>query len=333
MRALTKSESLLLSIFGAAILILLLLLGWQSLQRGLSGQRQRAAALQGQLDELQQWVGQEALWRTRGEWLAAHPLPLWQREASESGLVQDLQNSLAGASINIINQSLAGTEQFGDFFAVTVQLTLRATTEELVRWLHATQQPGEFIQIQQLNLRADNEPPNLRAEVRLTRYFHAGGLEASSAVPDALDALPPGEETAGTEEPSGTDAASPKVTATSPPTEAESLRPTEESDPFPTEAIPTTGEDFIPEPAAEPTAPLPPTPAPEVTPEEETADLPPAPVLPLDELSDDLPDDAFTETLPAAEDPATIELLPVPRPTPALRLDAAPNPGNNRPET
>jgi hypothetical protein len=326
MRAPTKSESLLLGVFGIVIVVLFLILGWQALQRGLTGQRQRAAALQGQLDELSQWVGQEAVWQERGRWLMENPLPLWQREASESGLVQELQTTLARAGINIINQSLAGTEQFGDFFAVTVQLTLRATTEELVRWLHATQQPGEFTQIEQLNLRADSEQPNLRAEVRLTRFFSLAGTpsDASTAEDEVPSLIRPTEE---------------GLEFAPEPGEENPLPPAAEEETEETRAIrPSTdaaaSDRVVPsrnfadeDPRATPLAPG--EEADATTAGEEIEELEPAPVLPLDELADDYPDDQFTETLPAEENLEEIELLPVPRAEASLPLDEGGNAVNS----
>lgn len=188
MRAPTKSEKLLLVVFAAMLLFLLGILLWRALQQNLRGRHSADAALVAQIEELRGWTSQKDLWLERGAWLQENPPPAWDRETSEAELVQKLQSTLASNGIDIVGQRLIGTSEISGYREIAVQLTLRGTTEEIVRWLNAIQQPGEFIAIRQLNLRADQDKESLRVEVSLVRHYRE--VDGPSPVPQ-IDA---GEE-------------------------------------------------------------------------------------------------------------------------------------------
>jgi hypothetical protein len=280
MRAPTKSEQLLLIIFGAMILGFVGIVIWGWFQKSLTQQRTQEIILQEQIDELRRWQGEKDIWETRGRWLAANPPPLWSREDSEATFVQELQRSVAVSGIEILSQRLAGTESLRGFEEVNVQLTIRASTEELVRWLHDLQQPGKYLAVSQLNLRADGEGENLRAEIQLTRFYRV--VDGSPMLEESQDMQQsPQEEENNFEEPG--DGRVPM----SPPDAIEPLTPS----PLPT----------------------PETSSPDVSlPTEDGAmaeeELPPNPVLPFDDVFDPSnPDEPIQ-----SPDEAVFELLPVP---------------------
>ena len=142
-----------------------------TLRDSMEATRRQKASFSVQLEELQNWIDQAALWEQRANWLAENPPPVWERDVTESELVQELQTSLAEAGMEILNQRLLETSDLPGFREIGVQLQLRGSTEAVVRWLHQLQQPGRYIAIRQFNLKSDADRTNLRAEIHLTRHY------------------------------------------------------------------------------------------------------------------------------------------------------------------
>lgn len=298
MREPTKSERLLLVVFAAMIMVFLglLLRGW--LQRAMSQQQSQQEVLREQLVELRRWQGEKQIWEERGRWLAGNPLPAWEQENSDASFVQDLQRSVAASGIEILSQRLAENLTAPGFESVSVQLVVRASTEELVRWLHDLQQPGKFLAVNQLNIRADGDGENLRAEMQLTRFYRVVDaqalLEETPLMQEPTPAVMPDSEGMPGPVPeiapeSGQETAPPPIPA---PPAGEDL-----------DLVPLTPSQPAPELPGE--APLPSPPAESIDEEEE---LPPNPVLPFDDVFDPgNPDEPVSS--PA---PEVFDLLPVP---------------------
>jgi len=273
MRAPTKSEKFLLGIFGAMVLGFLGLVVWGWLQRSLAHQRSQEIVLREQTTELHRWQGEKETWESRGRWLAGNPPPPWQREDSEAAFVQDLQRSVAASGLEILSQRLAGSASLPGFEEVTVQLTVRASTEELVRWLHGLQQPGRFLAVRQLNVRADGDKENLRAELQLTQFYQTvdgvprleEGSSMPETIPDESDFPAEGEEVR---------------VPLSPPVPITPLTSSADEEPD----LPR--DEFL----------------------EAEEDLPPNPVLPFDDVFDS----DGSEDPVHSPDPEVFELLPVP---------------------
>ena len=206
MRPLTKNEKLLGAVFAGIVFLMLVLVGTTFLRRTLDAGRKEQAALRSRLVELRDWEARRPVLERRAEWLAQHPLPVWDEQNSAAELVGDLQNSVAAMSIEINNQRLLDPVTMGDLREAGVQLNLKASTEELVRWLHQIQRPGDFVSVRQINLRSDSDKTNLRAELSLVKHYRMSANEApADSTAPALPAaeLPPGAP--GREPPGGPD--------------------------------------------------------------------------------------------------------------------------------
>jgi hypothetical protein len=302
---------MLLVVFGLMVLGFLCIVAWGWVQRSLAQHRSQEIVLREQIEELRRWQGERSLWETRGRWLAENPPPVWKKEDSEASFVQDLQRSVASSGIEILSQRLEESMTFPGFEEVTVQLTIRSSTEELVRWLHDIQQPGEFLAVGQLNIRVDGDKESLRAEVRLTRFYRV--VDAAPAVEESepMQETPPAEDQNLDQPLNETGAAHLSGNAAD-------AAPTPEPDPTPAE---------MPSPAMEETSIVPPAPAPAPAPApsaetpqpdvdnvtesaEPQEELQPNPVLPFDDVFDPNNPDEPIQT-PA---PEVFDLLPVPTP-------------------
>ncbi len=171
MRALSRNEQVLAGILAALVLGFAFLLLIGAMRGALQNSGVQKANLETQLEELQNWIGQAAEWEKKAAWISENPPPQWDQDVSESGLVEELQASLADSGMEILNQRLLETSDLPGFHEIGVQLQLRGNTESVVRWLHQLQQPGRYIAIRQLNLKSDADKANLRVEIYLVRHY------------------------------------------------------------------------------------------------------------------------------------------------------------------
>ncbi len=259
MRELTKNEKILLSLIAVLIAGFLIVFTWKTLQRKAAEQLAEEFSIGTKIGELRKWIDEENLWQSRALWLQENPPPTWERDKSEADLVQQIQSSLAEQGIDILSQRIGNTQELGDLQEVSVQLTLKGTTEEIIRWLHEQQQPGNYISLRQLNLRADSDKENLRAEIGMTRHYLISGNPAPPATPQKKSPSSPSENQEEPDNQLGNQ--DPKTTE---PTET-TASPTEEPSPSPS-PIPS-------KPTPTPT----PTPAPPEDPTPEVLVLPPPP--------------------------------------------------------
>jgi len=184
MRPLTKNEKVLGTVFAGVLLLMGLLIGVASVRRTVDAARREQSALSARIAELRQWETRRDTLERRAAWLRENSPPVWDEQNSTSRLVEDLQESLGRMNIEINNQRLLETAYHGKFCEAGVQLNLKASTEELVRWLYEIQRPGKFITVRQINLRSDSDKSNLRAELSIVKHFLATGPSATE--PDSI---------------------------------------------------------------------------------------------------------------------------------------------------
>lgn len=233
MRALTKNEKVLGGLFLLLGVGLLLLLLATSARRWIQRGQTEARDLRARLVEARQWIDEEPVWSARAEWLRANPLPAWQEDQSEAELIQKIQESLGREGITINSQRLLAASSQAGRHEIGVELSLKGTTTQIVRWLHTIQQPGEFIHIRQINLRADPDKTNLRADVSLVRYYGEGGETGTPAPsPSATpSATPPPSADEATPDPSPEPTAFPEPADSTAPVEEILLEPPASSKP------------------------------------------------------------------------------------------------------
>lgn len=192
MRAPTKNEKVLGGVFLAMAVGLGLLLLATSARKWVQQGKRASLDLQARIAEAQQWLDEGALWSAREEWLRGNPLPVWLEDQSEADLIQELQASLGREGISINSQRLLASSGTGGRHDIGAELSLKGTTEQIVRWLHALQKPGEFISIRQINVRADPDKTNLRVDISLVRHYGEG----NQPVADISANEPPAEASA-----------------------------------------------------------------------------------------------------------------------------------------
>lgn len=242
MREPTRTERFLMAVLGALVLLLVVLIVVRSVRGTLDRNRAEELRLRGLLEEYNSWIAQAEIWKEREQWLLTHQPLVWNREKSEADFAQMLQETVAAEGMQILGQRLAGSQEVGKFVESSIQMTIKGTTEAIIRWLHRLQQPGEFLSVRQLNLRLDGDKKNLRAEVGVVRFYRReeefleqepaeGKVNPSEEVPD--QELPNEESSEPTQnDPSESSAAEEAETQegnSPPPTDLQPLTPSEEN--------------------------------------------------------------------------------------------------------
>lgn len=277
MRTLTRNEKVLGGLFLALAVGLVLLVLASTARRWVQQGQTARRELQARIAEAQQWLDEEPLWRARADWLRANPLPPWHAEESEAELIQNLQASLAREGITINSQRLLTASEQPGQNTIGAELSLKGTTTQIVRWLHGIQQPGEFLTIRQINLRADADKTNLRADVSLVRHYGDASGEGNqptdlpvepallpesspeSLLPGGTEILPTEPAVPSTPEPIPQLGPAPQL---NPPTQVEPAESSPDAGAFPP-PLPTPEQpDLVPMPIPED---IPATPAPEKT--------------------------------------------------------------------
>ncbi len=82
-----------------------------------------------------------------------------------------LQQTAKESKVKIVEQKLLDPEKHPGFQAVSVRMTVSGTLDSLIKWLNSIQQPNLFQAVQKFNLKIEGEPPNMRCELDLSRWY------------------------------------------------------------------------------------------------------------------------------------------------------------------
>lgn len=175
MRPLTSSEkNLALAlgvIWGLALTAFLLYMFWNTLQ---TTQRQ-IASFQNQLKEANTLLKESDIWLQRVAWLDQSLEVAPPGGLANSALLTMLSNSARENAVTIINQSVASLDPDPFFTLVGIDLTVTATMENFVKWIHGFQKPHTLTGVTRISLRSDADPTKIRADIRIVRYYAPAG--------------------------------------------------------------------------------------------------------------------------------------------------------------
>lgn len=170
-----RRELLLLAAFLGALLIAVGAFGWKRYSAALAAQREEMRQKQLLLSEAANWVQEQDIWKKKGDWLAANPLPAYAGQPSEAAFVQEIQASLNTAGIEIRNQTPKEAEHKGRLVEVGVDLSLTAPLEKLVRWLFEVQKPGSYRVFNRIDLKSDADQTKIQADISLIQLYNQPG--------------------------------------------------------------------------------------------------------------------------------------------------------------
>jgi hypothetical protein len=166
-----KRERILLIIFLSALGLALGTLGWTSFSRILKEQKVTLERKHEKLRSLTRWIDHKDAWKAKGEWIEAHKPPAYAGPKTEAAFVQTVQGMLGNRQIEILEQRMRETHPRGKFLEMQIDLVLSASLENLVSWLHETQQIDAFRAVIHAKLKSDADTSKIRAEISLVQFY------------------------------------------------------------------------------------------------------------------------------------------------------------------
>ena len=170
-----KRELVLLVTFLAALGIAGGAMGWTSFSRILKEQKVTLGLKHEKLQSLNRWIENKEAWKAKAKWIETHAPPAYAGPETEAAFVQTIQGSLGKQQIEILEQRMQETRPRGKFVEMQIDLVLSGPLEDLVNWLHETQQIDAFRAAVHAKFKSDADTSKIRAEISLVQFYSRPG--------------------------------------------------------------------------------------------------------------------------------------------------------------
>jgi len=136
---------------------------------------QRAAIVTtaAKIAELDHWIAEGDVWKSRGQWLASHHPPAYRAEDTKSVCVEWTQNSASAAALALGSLQLREETNTGAIVEIGMNIVLTGTLEHLVRWMHRVHEEGGFREMREIKITSDADNSKVRAEVVLVFLYES----------------------------------------------------------------------------------------------------------------------------------------------------------------
>jgi len=169
MRAPTTSEKRLLAILLGAVFLALNLGAIRIWMNFSQAQDTALTRAQTEISDGQGWiVAAEALGEVVQD---IPPLPSTSRSQASTGLLNTIRQAASAGSLTIERESLPPPPTNLPEEAVSARVKLKGPFSGLVRFLYELQAPTAWRSIENLTIKADNEPQNVLAEMEIRQYY------------------------------------------------------------------------------------------------------------------------------------------------------------------
>ena len=179
MRPRTRNERMLSIAVGTCVFLLANLFGVRWVANEMRTWRRNITRLQGEVATARQVVQEAPYWHARQDWMNAHPLPAYDENQSLATLMQDLPAGIKRHNLKIEGQQPVGTEVNGSLAVVEIDFKLEGRLEDIVRWLHSIQQPGQYFIVRNFVLKQTQGRNTMNLDIRLGRVFRTGDIASS----------------------------------------------------------------------------------------------------------------------------------------------------------
>jgi hypothetical protein len=171
MKPLNKNERRLVAVLGLVVFVMGNLWGQQFLKQKQSAFKSQLADLKVEDQESKQWLADQTLWIGRKQWLDEHQPKATTQGEINSALLEFLQSSARKQNITITEQSLTETPPQSFSQQATVNLKIGGSLESILKWLAEVQQPDKFQAVPSFKLLCDTEPPKMKCEMQVARFY------------------------------------------------------------------------------------------------------------------------------------------------------------------
>ncbi|MEM8955855.1 MAG: hypothetical protein AAGD22_16995 [Verrucomicrobiota bacterium] len=144
MAQLKRSERILLTVFGVALFLVVnffLYLKASSFLESAQGEYDAVELLKLESDSL---MAEKSLWDERAAWLNQNQPYFENGNVAETALLGALNQLAAENSLTVDDQDIGDRNVTPHYEQVEVVFNLTGSLENILRWLHAVQQPGRF---------------------------------------------------------------------------------------------------------------------------------------------------------------------------------------------
>jgi hypothetical protein len=171
MRPLQPSERRLLLIFSVLLGVTVLYVGggafWQWTERS----QDERARLKGDRQVAEAWLEQQELWEERSRWLGEN-LPVFaSREDAVGKLPSEMKRLAEENGLQVLEQGFTEDRAGDPVSFAGVRLRVVGGMPQLVRWLHALQQPDRFNRVASIQIEPGEPETNVRCEIKVIHYF------------------------------------------------------------------------------------------------------------------------------------------------------------------
>lgn len=179
MRPLTHNEKMLSLAVGTCVFLIANMLGIRWLAGEIRSWRADIEQLETQIAASEQVMEEAPYWNARQEWIASHPLPVFDESQSTAVFLQDIDSGLRQQNLKVDSKVPMAAELFGSLATIDVELKVEGRLEDIVRWLHAVQQPGQYHLVRRFKLNQAGNKNTMQMEIRLGRVFRTGDIVSS----------------------------------------------------------------------------------------------------------------------------------------------------------
>lgn len=179
MKALNPNERRLVMILSGALFVVLNIFA----VRAYLAQTQKVQARIGDLESSAK--GYEVIlqdqprWEARQAWMQAFPMSPYEGSATDSRFTEEIQRSLVQGGLAIEAQQLHEAATEGDVVVVALDLNIKGSLEQIVRWMQTIQQPGKYLAIRSFTLKRFDEGSVMSLRLTACQLYRAGQLASA----------------------------------------------------------------------------------------------------------------------------------------------------------
>ncbi len=156
---------------------------WMAWWRTQHSGRENVAA---RIEALQELLGERGAWEQRHEWMEQTAPSYASRQEASAKLLELVEARAAAGGLTLEGKTFVQADAGAGkalpsgnaveaaapvFQSVAVRVGATGSEQEVLKWIHSLQQPGEFVGVTDLTLTPEPEASALKSEVEVTLYY------------------------------------------------------------------------------------------------------------------------------------------------------------------
>jgi hypothetical protein len=166
-----RREKALAGFLAAVLAVLALAIGGRALMDFRRELETKIAQVEGQQLEAESWISDEAYWQGRGEWLASKQPTMGEPRQDSLELLQKIETAARSHGIEVKGRMIKELVKGSEFAGTPIRVDVAGGFSGLVGWLHELQQPGNFLLINELTIKASSKPDAVDCSIEVMRCY------------------------------------------------------------------------------------------------------------------------------------------------------------------